>query len=55
LELISKGQGGEGGGVASASNYIFWLVTSVTGLGILFSIIATNMAKPAVSSPKAGS
>jgi hypothetical protein len=55
LELISKG-GGEGeGGVAYASNYIFWLVTSVTGLGILFSIIATNVAKPAVSSPKAGS
>jgi hypothetical protein len=54
LELISKG-GGEGGGVASASNYISWLATSVTGLGILFSIIATNVAKPAVSSPKAKS
>jgi len=53
LELISEG-GGEGG-VASASNYIFWLATSATGLGILFSIIATNVAKPAVSSPKAGS
>jgi hypothetical protein len=55
LELISK-EGGEGeGGVASASNYIFWLATSATGLGILFSIIATNVAKSAVSSPKAGS
>jgi hypothetical protein len=53
LELISKG-GGEGG-VASASNYILWLATSATGLGILFSIIATNVAKPAVSSSKAGS
>jgi hypothetical protein len=53
LDLISKG-GGEGG-VAYASNYIFWLATSATGLGILFSIIATNVAKPAVSSPKAGS
>jgi hypothetical protein len=52
LELISKG---EGGGVAYAGNYIFWLGTSATGLGILFSIIATNMAKPAVSSSKAGS
>ena len=52
LELISRG--GEGG-VTSASNYIFWLATSATGLGILFSIIATNVAKPAVSSPKAGS
>jgi hypothetical protein len=54
LELISKG-GGEGEGVASVSNYIFWLATSATGLGILFSIIATNVAKPAVSSSKAGS
>jgi hypothetical protein len=52
LELISNGGGGEG--VAYASNYIFWLATSATGLGILFSIIATNVAKPAVSSPKAG-
>jgi hypothetical protein len=51
LELISKG----GGGVAYAGNYIFWLATSATGLSILFSIIATNVAKPAVSSPKAGS
>jgi hypothetical protein len=56
LELISKEGGGEeGGGVAYATNYIFWLATSATGLGILFSIIATNVAKPAVSSPKAGS
>jgi hypothetical protein len=54
LELISKGAG-EGGGVAYASNYIFWLATSATGLGILFSIISTNVAKPAVSSSKAGS
>jgi hypothetical protein len=53
LELISKG-GGEEEGVAYASNYIFWLATSATGLGILFSIIATNVAKPA-SSPKAAS
>jgi hypothetical protein len=52
LDLISKG---EGGGVAYAGNYIFWLGTSATGLGILFSIIATNVAKPAVSSSKAGS
>jgi hypothetical protein len=55
LELISKGEGGEGGGVAYAGNYIFWLATSATGLGILFSIIATNVAKPAVSSSKGGS
>ena len=41
--------------VAYAGNYIFWLATSATGLSILFSIIATNVAKPAVSSPKAGS
>jgi hypothetical protein len=40
LELISKG----GGGVAYASNYIFWLATSATGLGILFSTIARNVA-----------
>jgi hypothetical protein len=53
LELISK-RGGEGG-VAYASNYIFWLATSATGLGILFSIIATNVAKPAAPSSKAGS
>jgi hypothetical protein len=53
LDLISNG-GGEGG-VAYASNYIFWLGTSATGLGILFSIIPTNVAKPAVSSSKAGS
>jgi hypothetical protein len=55
LELISKG-GGEGeGGVAYTGNYIFWLATSATGLGILFSIIATNVVKPAVSSSKEGS
>jgi hypothetical protein len=53
LELISKGGGGES--AAYASNYILWLATSATGLGILFSIIATNVAKPAVSSSKAGS
>ena len=53
LELISKGGGGEG--VAYVGNYIFWLATSATGLGVLFSIIATNVAKPAVSSSKAGS
>jgi hypothetical protein len=34
LELISTGEGG--GGVASASNYIFWLATSATGLGIFY-------------------
>jgi hypothetical protein len=51
LELISEGEGG----IAYAGNYIFWLATSATGLGILFSIIATNVAKPAVSSSKAGS
>jgi hypothetical protein len=51
LELISRGEGG----VAYAGNYIFWLGTSATGLGILFSIIATNRAKPAVSSSKTGS
>jgi hypothetical protein len=55
LELISKGEGEGGEGVAYASNYIFWLASSATGLGILFSIIATNVAKPAVSSSKAGS
>jgi hypothetical protein len=53
LDLISKGRGE--GGVASASNYIFWLTTSATELGILFSIIAANVAKLAVSSSKAGS
>jgi hypothetical protein len=41
-------------GVAYAGNYIFWLATSATGLSILFSIIATNVAKP-VPSPRAGS
>jgi hypothetical protein len=35
LELISKG-GGEEEGVAYASNYIFWLATSATGLGIFY-------------------
>jgi hypothetical protein len=35
LGLISKG-GGEGGGVTYASNYIFWLATSATGLGIFY-------------------
>ena len=55
LELISNGGGGGEGGVAYASNYIFWFATSATGLGILFSIIATNVAKPAVSSSKAAS
>jgi hypothetical protein len=44
LELTSKGGGGRG--VAYASNYIFWLATSATGLGLLFSIIATNVVKP---------
>jgi hypothetical protein len=55
LDLISKGGGGGGGGIPYAGNYIFWLTTSATGLGILFSIIAANVAKPAVSSPKAES
>jgi hypothetical protein len=29
LKLISNGEG-EGGGIASASNYIFWLETSAS-------------------------
>ncbi len=37
------------GGVVYASNYVLWLVTSATGLGIVFSIIATSMAKPVSS------
>jgi hypothetical protein len=43
LELTSKGGGR---GIAYASNYIFWLATSATGLAILFSIIATNVQSP---------
>jgi hypothetical protein len=35
LILISK-RGGEGAGVAYAGNYIFWLATSATGLGIFY-------------------
>jgi hypothetical protein len=42
------------GGIAYASNYVLWLVTTAAGLGILFSIIATKVARP-LSSPNARS
>ena len=35
------------GGTAYATNYVLWLSTSATGVGILFSIIARTLAKPA--------
>ena len=47
LDLINDGVGG----IDYATNYVLWLMTSATGLGIVFSIIATSIAKP-VSSKK---
>ena len=48
LDLINDGVVG---GIDYATNYVLWLMTSATGLGIVFSIIATSIAKP-VSSKK---
>jgi hypothetical protein len=49
LDLIKDGVVG---GIDYATNYVLWLMASATGLGIVFSIIATSIAKP-VSSKKA--
>lgn len=37
------------GGIVYANNYVLWLATSAIGLGIIFSIVASNIAKPASS------
>jgi hypothetical protein len=37
------------GGIVYANNYVLWLATSAIGLGIVFSIIARSIAKPAPS------
>jgi hypothetical protein len=34
------------GGMVDAGNYVLWLATSVTGIGILFSIVARSIARP---------
>lgn len=34
------------GGIVEANNYVLWLATSATGIGILFSIIARSIARP---------
>lgn len=34
------------GGVVDAGNYVLWLATSATGIGILFSVVARSIAKP---------
>lgn len=34
------------GGIVDAGNYVLWLATSATGIGILFSILARSIAKP---------
>lgn len=40
------------GGIVEANNYVLWLATSATGIGILFSIIARSIAKPVPKSAK---
>jgi hypothetical protein len=40
-------------GIVYANNYVLWLATSAVGLGILFSIVARNIAK-AVPSNESG-
>ena len=37
------------GGIVYANNYVLWLATSAVGLGIVFSIVARSIAKPAPS------
>lgn len=37
------------GGIVYANNYVLWLATSAIGLGIIFSIVASNIAKAASS------
>jgi len=37
------------GGFVYANNYILWLATSATGLGIVLSIVARSVAKPVQS------
>ncbi|NWG37450.1 hypothetical protein [Nitrososphaera sp.] len=34
------------GGIVDAGNYVLWLATSATGIGIVFSIVARSIAKP---------
>ena len=34
------------GGIVDAGNYVLWLATSATGIGIIFSIVARSIAKP---------
>ncbi|HEX9678709.1 hypothetical protein [Nitrososphaera sp.] len=33
------------GGIVDANNYVLWLATSATGVGIVFSIVARRIAK----------
>lgn len=40
------------GGIVEANNYVLWLATSATGIGIVFSIIARSIAKPVPKSAK---
>jgi hypothetical protein len=40
------------GGIVEANNYVLWLATSATGIGILFSIIARSIARPIPKSAK---
>ena len=37
------------GGIVDANNYVLWLATSATGVGIIFSIVARRIAKPVPS------
>jgi len=37
------------GGIVNANNYVLWLVTSATGVGMIFSIVARRIAKPVPS------
>lgn len=37
------------GGIVDANNYVLWLATSATGIGIVFSIVARSIAKPVQS------
>ena len=36
-------------GFVYANNYVHWLATSATGLGIVLSIVARSIAKPVQS------
>lgn len=40
------------GGIVNASNYVLWLATSATGIGIVFSIIARSIARSATTKRK---